>query len=222
MNCLEIKNLEKYQHYKDRNMVWIKWHISSLQDYKFSKLKDNQKWLFIGLVCLACKTDNKIPIDYEWIKTQIAYTSNTLKSDIDFLIASEMLSSCYQVASLDKKREEENREDNTIVANATPSTPSFNDFENLVLEKWNKFAEIRPVFSALREISAKRRDKLKKRFNSKSFKDSFESLEIFKAIDKQPFLKGENDRGWKLGFDWLIENDTNYLKVLELKYIKGA
>ena len=50
---------------------------------------------------------------------------------------------------------------------------------------------------------------------------AFETLEIFNAIDKQPFLKGESPGGWKLGLDWLIENDTNYLKVLELNYIKG-
>ena len=37
-------------------------------------------------------------------------------------------------------------------------------------------------------------------------------------IAKTPFLKGVNKRGWKVDFDWLIANDTNYVKVLEGKY----
>ncbi|HYW37938.1 MAG TPA: hypothetical protein VE957_07490 [Terriglobales bacterium] len=32
------------------------------------------------------------------------------------------------------------------------------------------------------------------------------------------FLLGENDRGWKANFDWLIANDTNCIAVLEGKY----
>lgn len=111
MEHLYIKNFDNYQHYKHRSMVWFKWHISCLSDYKFSKLKDRQKWLFIGLICLACKTDNKIPIDLEWIKTQISYDSSTLKEDIEILVASKMLASCKQSACLDKKRIEKKRED---------------------------------------------------------------------------------------------------------------
>ena len=33
-----------------------------------------------------------------------------------------------------------------------------------------------------------------------------------------PFCRGENDRGWKVDFDWLVANDTHYQKVLEGKY----
>jgi len=35
------------------------------------------------------------------------------------------------------------------------------------------------------------------------------------AMSKSPFLTGD---GWKVSFDWLIENDTNYLKTLEGNY----
>ncbi|MHB8654994.1 MAG: hypothetical protein ACYDA9_14080 [Terriglobia bacterium] len=37
-----------------------------------------------------------------------------------------------------------------------------------------------------------------------------------------PFLRGENDRGWKAGFDWLVGNDVNLEKVLEGKYAKSG
>ena len=39
-----------------------------------------------------------------------------------------------------------------------------------------------------------------------------------KSAAQTPFLRGESERGWKASFDWLIANDTNYLKILEGKY----
>jgi hypothetical protein len=37
-----------------------------------------------------------------------------------------------------------------------------------------------------------------------------------------PFLCGEGPAGWCANFDWLVANDTNYLKVLEGRYDAGA
>jgi hypothetical protein len=39
---------------------------------------------------------------------------------------------------------------------------------------------------------------------------------------KTPFLVGDNERGWQMDFDWLIENDTNMTKVMEGKYENGG
>src|SRR5580704_12891005 len=36
-----------------------------------------------------------------------------------------------------------------------------------------------------------------------------------------PFLCGEGPGGWCANFDWLIANDTNYLKILEGRYDSG-
>ena len=32
------------------------------------------------------------------------------------------------------------------------------------------------------------------------------------------FLRGDNKRGWKASFDWLFENDKNWVKVYEGNY----
>jgi len=37
-----------------------------------------------------------------------------------------------------------------------------------------------------------------------------------------PFLCGEGPGGWRANFDWLVANDTNYLKVIEGRYDAGA
>ena len=104
------------------------------------------------------------------------------------------------------------------VMDSKESNTAYVDFEKSTLTLWNKFCLKYPVLSQVKELSPKRREKLKKRFGSQSFKDAFTNLDIYTAIEKQKFLMGENDRSWKVSFDWLIENDTNYLKVLELKY----
>lgn len=65
------------------------------------------------------------------------------------------------------------------------------------------------------KLSDKRKAKLKARL------DELGEGKIIEAIDKikeSSFLRGENDRKWKIDFDWLIANDTNILKVLEDKY----
>lgn len=45
---------------------------------------------------------------------------------------------------------------------------------------------------------------------------------VMEAISNTPFLRGDNDRGWRADFDWLITNDTNYVKVMEGKYSRSG
>ena len=89
------------------------------------------------------------------------------------------------------------------------------NFEKFTLTTWNLFCNDFPTLPRIQEITPKRRSLLKKRFEQKSFKD-FDA--IIKAIKEQPFLNGKNNRNWKVNFDWIISNDTNYVKILERKY----
>ena len=94
------------------------------------------------------------------------------------------------------------------------------DWEKSTLNNWNDFCDKNPTLSKIKEITDTRRKHLKERFSKESFRD-FGA--ILKAIRQQPFLiKGNSNstdhKNWKVSFDWLIENDTNYIKVLELRY----
>ena len=88
-------------------------------------------------------------------------------------------------------------------------------FEKAVFEGWNSFCDSYPILAKLNEVTDERRLKLKKRYEKKSFQ---EFNEILKAITEQPFLLGDSEKGWKVSFDWLIKNNTNYIKVLERRY----
>lgn len=72
------------------------------------------------------------------------------------------------------------------------------------------------------KITKDRQTKLRARLEEAGAKTSQEAMEwvrdILRLILGTPFLLGENKRGWKADFDWLIANATNWVKVREGKY----
>jgi hypothetical protein len=66
---IEVVNLEKYQpHYKDgRKLIWIRWDISALSDFKITSMPVNGRWLFMCLICMATESKNEIPFDKRWL-----------------------------------------------------------------------------------------------------------------------------------------------------------
>jgi len=81
-----------------------------------------------------------------------------------------------------------------------------------ILELWNQLCPHQKI----RGITDKRRSHLKKRWSE--WKDLEYVQELFRKITSSSFCRGENDRGWKADFDWIINNDTNHVKVMEGKY----
>lgn len=89
------------------------------------------------------------------------------------------------------------------------------DFEQ-IHEVWNSFAKQNGL-SQLKALNKARQKKLLKRIQEKPF-NFFEILELIKTSD---FLLGKVDK-WRVSFDWVIENETNYLKILEGNYKNGT
>jgi hypothetical protein len=86
---------------------------------------------------------------------------------------------------------------------APPEVKNLYDRTCLSLPKW-------------KAITDSRADKLRVRI--KEHPDIQWWADLFRKAEATPFCKGVNDRGWKANLDWLIENDSNALKVLEGKY----
>jgi len=93
---------------------------------------------------------------------------------------------------------------------------AYTDFEVLVATSWNSLHEKYPTLNKILTVTSERRIHLKKRFENSKFIQAWPV--VLEKIPQYPFLLGVNDRGWKASFDWLIENDLNYVKVLEGKY----
>lgn len=76
MDYFKVKNLDKFQHYKNRCPPWIKLHRSIMEDYEFSCLQDASKLHLILIWLLASQVDNKIPCDEKWIKKKLDIAGN--------------------------------------------------------------------------------------------------------------------------------------------------
>jgi hypothetical protein len=82
-----------------------------------------------------------------------------------------------------------------------------------VVEAWNATAE-RIGLAPVRKLTPERRRKLQTRIHQNSIDDFTEAIA---AIERSPFLRGENDRGWKANFDFLLQ-PTTFAKLTEGTY----
>jgi len=90
-----------------------------------------------------------------------------------------------------------------------------------VKEFWGNLAEMTDI-SNIAKLTEKRKAKLKKRWTEWKERRPSDPLKVYanivNKISDTSFLCGNNDRGWIVDFDWVIKNDTNWVKVLEGKY----
>lgn len=93
MEYIHIKNLEEYQpKYKDgRRLLWIRWDVDAISDYKITKLSPEQKWLFIGLICLEVKAKKEIPWDEKWLTEQLGFPKNHIHKHLLMLQTLELI-----------------------------------------------------------------------------------------------------------------------------------
>lgn len=83
------------------------------------------------------------------------------------------------------------------------------------IDCWNLFALNYKLIKNPIRITRSRSEKFSIRIEENYF-DFFEVLEVIKKSD---FLKGKSDRGyWKVDFDFIINSEMNYTKILEEKY----
>lgn len=76
MKLLQVKNWAQFQHYGNRNPIWIKVYLSLLDDYDFSKLTDAEAGQLVKVWLFAAKSKVKgtIPYDAEWVAKQVNAT----------------------------------------------------------------------------------------------------------------------------------------------------
>lgn len=87
------------------------------------------------------------------------------------------------------------------------------EFAEPVVDVWNLFAASYKL-SEIKGISDSRR----KKFSTRLQEADFDFIKILEKIKRSAHLKGDNQQGWKVTFDWILENDKNYLKILEGNY----
>lgn len=214
MEYIHVRSLEKHHPgYKDRVLSWGRIQINMAEgDHEIENLCEIDFARYIKMILLELRAQKPLPNTNEyWTrkgfdlkKRPISLTLQMLQKFIE-VVSEETKTACYR----EEKEKSNIREEKIYV-----------DFEKSTLNLWNSFCDKHPTLSKITSITDSRRKSLKSRFVQATFKD-FSSLLL--AIEDQPFLLNGNQdskdhKNWKISFDWLIQNDTNHVKVLERKY----
>lgn len=228
---LTVKNWSSFQHYKDRTTPsWIKLYAALLSDYEFTTLPDESKAHLVMIwLLLSQRRDRKIPYDPKWIGQHVGATA---KVDINLLISKGFLIPIdpplevpYQSdekdsrppSTPDKRREEESRgEENSPSDLGDADAPLT---EQDLVDGWNEIC-VPAGLARVAEITYSRRKKLTVRIREHPDVAWWER--VMNNIAGSLFLRGlrstNGHEKWRASFDWLIENDTNALKVYEGRY----
>ena len=86
MKYLAIRNWAKYQHYKDRRPLWVKFHMSFLDDPDIMALPIPTRLLSVSILLLAANKENQIPNSPKWMAVELNMPEATIKRGIKELL----------------------------------------------------------------------------------------------------------------------------------------
>lgn len=106
----------------------------------------------------------------------------------------------------EKKRKEKERKEEKIYP--------YQDIINL----WSK--KCGDKLSRVVKLTESRKHKIRSRLDEFGSQEEWMStIEVlFDKVAASDFLCGESDKGWRASFDWLFENEKNWVKVIEGNY----
>lgn len=161
-----------------------------------------------------------------FVKNQ-KYNDNMLKSAVDFFNSlndsvktyiKETLPNLYKwfdnpskwfsyPSESKKKKRKIKKEDEEELKNETINS----EFQKY-LDEFNKVAIVNKL-PQVRSLTTERIIMLKDREKEREF----DFMKILEMVKKSPYLLGKVN-SFKVSFDWIIKNDTNYIKILEGTY----
>jgi len=110
----------------------------------------------------------------------------------------------------------DNNDNNVNNVNKKDTMSTTKEVTEQILLTWNDFAESNQL-PKIKSITKPRKNKLAIRL-----KEGFNIVEVLKMVGQSDFLKGVNKNNWNITFDWIIENESNYVKIIEGNYTKSA
>lgn len=113
-----------------------------------------------------------------------------------------------------RKQAAEARWNNAKDKNDTPQPEESGIDFDLIVAKFNSICTSLPK---VQKLTPGRKNKVKSRI--KEMKGDMQQLElVFQKMEASDFCKGINSNGWKATFDWVFDNDKNWVKVTEGNY----
>lgn len=116
-----VKNWTKFQHYKDRDPPWIKFHVALLDDYEFTCLQDASKAHLLAIWLLASRYQNRIPLDAEWVGKAIKANSPV---DLGALLAAGFILDVSEPEGKTPTESTVSQDASALLAECSESAPS--------------------------------------------------------------------------------------------------
>ena len=197
--------------------------IQQLNKYKTYIQKSEGVLIGYGLSAnfniTECEKNNIAVITYDDSLSFSLVLTSSLISKIDDLL-NNVKSHEITLNDVKNNRTEQNRtEQNRTEQNRTEEKRNEEKVDVPYEKIKDEFNQICVSFPKVIQLSDSRKKKIKLRWEQLKTLEKF--IELFTTTENTLFLKGQNERGWKASFDWLLENDRNCLKVLERQYDKA-
>lgn len=225
---------------------WIKLYVDQiLGGSMMDELKNDERWSWIGLLLLA--GDSRVE-GHVCVINNIGYTDEqicglldiplkTFKKAKDKMIKHKKIkvleNNVIQIVNWKKYQSEYRRQkkyrdsynqklqpkvttkSDTLEERREKEEKRYNtNIYNNIYSQWNSFAE-KHGLSKIEKLNNTRKAKIKARTKDKNF----DIQKLFEHIEKQPFLFGDNDRGWTVNFDMAF-SASGYLKIMEEQYLE--
>lgn len=225
---VQVVNWEKFNGRKDvKNCTWFRLDNKFFFDPKIWDLDLPAKALFIFILGLASVEGKE---SFHFSPKQAAQALGVSSSDINKYVKALADAGCIVLVEptegvYDRTHEKPRTE--TAVADKVSGPYRQTDRHTYITPKGvsatvqphdvqKLYNEHRGGLPESRSLSKSRLAKIKTRL--KEHPDLSYWQEVFATAGKSPFLCGDNDRGWKANLAWLVENDSNHLKVIEGNY----
>ncbi len=228
-------------------MRWFRFYNDAMRHPKVAQLSDAHFRLWVELLCLASENDGEIPTE-ETLKALLRRRLDHLKAGLSALLRAGLMvpsGEGYAPHGWDKRqyksdtsteRSRKFREKCNVAetVDATPpDTEADTEAEKIapkgacapddaltpkdILESWNIFAPQYGLPTATRMTKA-REGQAKARLREYPANDDWQRA--FRTIAQSPWLRGENDRGWRADIDFMLQAKS-FPKLVEGSYGKN-
>jgi len=236
---LRIRNWDRWQSYRrDRGQPpWIKVHRRLMSNAGWAALTDAQKGQMVQIWLLAADRDGEIPdepkvlqklcmLDSEpnlevfakqgfisgWRQGDVNVTPERRQHDApeaETEAETEAEADCFPSANATGKSAPPRKNG----ADGTPFPPV--PFEKIQTDYNDLASDV--GLPQCRILTATRKKHISARWREYPDHDSWDAFWGF--VRKQPFLTGQNDRGWRCDLEWLMK-PSNFAKVCEGSYLR--
>ena len=97
--CIVIRNLDRFQHYKNRRPPWVKLHRELLDDMELMRLHAASKWLAVCSILIASEVEHGkcLPADASWWSWRLRCPVK--EANLQDLLSIRFMEPCLQHAS---------------------------------------------------------------------------------------------------------------------------